>query len=70
MSCDKFQDIKNMRLATVLARPISALEKLFPPEIDLLFSDDQIEIDASKSWLMVESRNAYFEGNTTLLHIS
>ena len=51
-----------MRLATVLARPVSSLE-LNPPEVDLLFANDQIEIDAHKSWLMVESRGSYFEGN-------
>lgn len=51
-----------MRLATVLARPITALEALNPPEIDLLFTDDTIEIDAFKPWLMVESRGSYYEG--------
>lgn len=51
-----------MRLATVLARPISSLE-LNPPEVDLLFENGQIEINAHTQWLMVESRGSYFEGS-------
>ncbi|KAF8429157.1 putative DEAD box helicase [Tirmania nivea] len=60
LSCDNFKEEKNMRLATVLARPVTSLE-LNPPEVDLLFADDQIEIDSHKPWLMVESRGSYFE---------
>ena len=61
LSCDGFQEVKNMKLATVLARPISGLE-MNPPEVDVLFREDEIEIDASKAWVMVESRSSYFEG--------
>ncbi|KAI5796314.1 DEAD box helicase, partial [Peziza echinospora] len=60
LSSDNFQDGKNMKLATVLARPISALE-LTPPEVDILFLENEIEVDATKQWLMVESRGSYFE---------
>lgn len=67
LSCDNFKEEKNMRLATVLARPVTALN-LSPPEVDLLFADDQIEIDAHTSWLMIESRGSYFEGNYLQFH--
>ena len=61
LSWDEFKDEKNMRLATVLARPISNLND-GPLAIDLLFADDGIEIDSFKQWIMVESRGSYFEG--------
>ncbi|KAF8469115.1 P-loop containing nucleoside triphosphate hydrolase protein [Kalaharituber pfeilii] len=61
LSWDNFENETNIRLATVLARPLTALVDMDTPEIDLLFSEDQIEIDTTKSWLMVESRGSYFE---------
>jgi helicase required for RNAi-mediated heterochromatin assembly 1 len=50
-------------LATVAARPISALAQN-PPEIDLFFArpEDQ-EIDPMKKWVMVECRSSFFEAS-------
>ncbi|KAF2030927.1 P-loop containing nucleoside triphosphate hydrolase protein [Setomelanomma holmii] len=50
-------------LATVAARPISALEQN-PPEIDLFFArpEDQ-EIDPMKKWVMVECRSGFYEAS-------
>lgn len=65
LSWDEFKDEKNMRLATVLARPIPNLSD-GPLAIDLLFADDGIEIDSFKQWIMVESRGSYFEGKYSM----
>jgi helicase required for RNAi-mediated heterochromatin assembly 1 len=50
-------------LATVAARPLSALDQN-PPEIDLFFArpEDQ-EIDPMKKWIMVECRASFFEAS-------
>jgi helicase required for RNAi-mediated heterochromatin assembly 1 len=50
-------------LATVAARPLSALEQN-PPEIDLFFArpEDQ-EIDPMRKWTMVECRASFFEAS-------
>ncbi|RMZ73612.1 dead box helicase [Pyrenophora seminiperda CCB06] len=50
-------------LATVAARPLSALEQN-PPEIDLFFarSEDQ-QIDPMIKWIMVECRSSFFEAS-------
>ncbi|KAF2822882.1 hypothetical protein CC86DRAFT_356647 [Ophiobolus disseminans] len=50
-------------LATVAARPLSALEQN-PPEIDLFFArpEDQ-QIDPMKKWMMVECRESFFEAS-------
>jgi helicase required for RNAi-mediated heterochromatin assembly 1 len=50
-------------LATVAARPLSALDQN-PPEIDLFFArpGDQ-EIDPMKKWMMVECRASFFEAS-------
>jgi helicase required for RNAi-mediated heterochromatin assembly 1 len=50
-------------LATVAARPLSALDQN-PPEIDLFFArpEDQ-EIDPLKKWMMVECRASFFEAS-------
>lgn len=61
LSWDEFKDERNIRLATVLARPISGLgDGLLA--VDLLFADDGMEVDSFKQWIMVESRGSYFEG--------
>ncbi|KAF2200225.1 P-loop containing nucleoside triphosphate hydrolase protein [Delitschia confertaspora ATCC 74209] len=53
-------------LAIVAARPKSALEQN-PPEIDLFFAADDIDIDPTKKWIMVENRASFFEaGRHTL----
>ncbi|ORY12949.1 P-loop containing nucleoside triphosphate hydrolase protein [Clohesyomyces aquaticus] len=50
-------------LATVAARPLSALEQN-PPEIDLFFArPDEIHLDPMKKWIMVESRSSFFEAS-------
>ena len=50
-------------LATVAARPISALDQN-PPEIDLFFHrSEDIEIDPMKKWIMVENRSSFFEAS-------
>ena len=50
-------------LATVAARPLSALAQN-PSEIDLFFArpEDQ-EIDPMRKWIMVECRSAFFEAS-------
>ena len=49
-------------LATVLARPLSALQQK-PPEIDLLFPHYHQEIDPMQKWIMVECRASFFEAS-------
>lgn len=50
-------------LATVAARPQSALDQN-PPEIDLFFArPEDAEIDPMKKWIMVESRSSFFEAS-------
>jgi helicase required for RNAi-mediated heterochromatin assembly 1 len=50
-------------LATVAARPISALNQN-PPEIDLYFANpEEIEIDLMKRWVMVEARSSFYEAS-------
>ena len=50
------------RVATVAARPLAGLEQN-PPEIDIFFGGvDEFEIDPQQEWIMVESRNGFFEG--------
>lgn len=48
-------------VGVVAGRTIAGLEQN-PPEIDIFFgAPDEIEIDPHQQWLMVESRNGYFE---------
>lgn len=48
-------------IATVGARPLSALEQ-DPPEIDLFFPrPEQMEIDPTETWIMVEERTGFYE---------
>lgn len=50
-------------LATVAARPVSALQQN-PPEIDLFFANpEEQEIDPMKKWVMVECRTSFFEAS-------
>jgi helicase required for RNAi-mediated heterochromatin assembly 1 len=50
-------------LATVAARPVSALEQN-PPEIDLFFSrPEDLEVDPMKKWVMVEARSSFYEAS-------
>ena len=49
-------------VGVVAGRPLAGLEQN-PPEIDIFFAaPNEIEIDPHQEWLMVESRNGYFEG--------
>lgn len=57
LSQDNFETFK---VATVAARPLSGL-KMNPPEVDLLFHPDDLEVDVTRPFLMVESRHGYFE---------
>ena len=48
-------------VAVIAGRTIAGLEQN-PPEIDMFFAaPDEIEIDPHQEWLMVESRNGFFE---------
>ena len=48
-------------VAVVAGRPLAGLEQ-HPPEIDIFFAaPEEIEIDPHQEWLMVESRNGFFE---------
>ncbi|KAH6644260.1 P-loop containing nucleoside triphosphate hydrolase protein [Boeremia exigua] len=49
-------------LATVAARPITALQQT-PPEIDLFFPHYDQRIDPTQKWIMVECRNCFFEAS-------
>jgi helicase required for RNAi-mediated heterochromatin assembly 1 len=50
-------------LATIAARPISALQQN-PPEIDLFFARPQDqEVDPMKKWIMIECRASFFEAS-------
>ncbi|KAF2272378.1 P-loop containing nucleoside triphosphate hydrolase protein [Westerdykella ornata] len=50
-------------LATVAARPLSALQQN-PPEIDLFFArPEDISIDPMQKWIMVEARSSFYEAS-------
>ncbi|KAI9755693.1 MAG: hypothetical protein M4579_004191 [Chaenotheca gracillima] len=61
---------RQCRVAVVAARPMEGLQQN-PPTVDLLFAaTDEIEIDPLEKWVMVESRNGFFEANRhTLLSL-
>ena len=51
------------RIAIVAARPKTGLEQN-PPEIDIFFGGaEELEIDPQQEWVMVESRNGFYEGS-------
>lgn len=58
--CLSHDEFETFTVATVVARPMVGLEQN-PPEVDLLFQEDEIPIDATKTMLMVEARQGYFE---------
>lgn len=58
LSSDNFETVK---IATVAARPNAGLTHAGDPEVDLLFSVRDIELDTSKTYVMFESRSSYFE---------
>ncbi|KAF2492777.1 P-loop containing nucleoside triphosphate hydrolase protein [Lophium mytilinum] len=50
-------------LATIAARPLAALEQN-PPEIDLFFaSPNDVELDPTRPYCMVEDRSSFFEAS-------
>lgn len=53
---------KTCILATVAARPVSALQQN-PPEIDLFFPHYHQPIDPMQKWIMVECRSSFFEAS-------
>lgn len=56
---DMFKSV--CRIAIVAARPLTGIQSN-PPEIDLFWSrPEDIEMDPLEEWVMVESRNGYFE---------
>lgn len=57
---DAFQTV--CILATVAARPLSALQQN-PPEIDLFFPHYHQPIDPMQKWIMVECRSSFFEAS-------
>lgn len=58
---DMFQSV--CHVAVIAARPIAGLEQN-PPEIDVFFgAADEVEIDPQQEWVMVESRNGFYEGH-------
>ena len=60
----KFDMFKRIRkVAVVAARPLDGV-MLNPPELDLYFSThEELEIDPSQEWIMLESGDAYFEAH-------
>lgn len=62
---DKFRTI--CKIATVAARPLSAVEQN-PPQIDLFWgSIGDAEFDPSEEYIMIEARSGYFEANRHML---
>ncbi|KAF3940389.1 hypothetical protein ABW19_dt0202991 [Dactylella cylindrospora] len=59
LSSDHFKSVA--RVATVAARPLSALDLPTGSEVDLVLSDGDLELDPTKTWVMIESRSSYFE---------
>ncbi|KAK6504315.1 hypothetical protein TWF506_002518 [Arthrobotrys conoides] len=61
LTTDDFNTVA--RVATVAARPMSGLEGDLPygTVVDLLLHPDELELDPTKNWIMVESRSGYFE---------
>ena len=56
---DSFKSI--CRVAVIAARPKAGLEQN-PPEIDIFFgAPDEVEFDPQEEWIMVESRNGFYE---------
>ena len=56
---DMFKTI--CRVAVVAARPPEGLKRN-PPEIDIFFARPmELELDPQQEWVMVESKNGYFE---------
>lgn len=50
-------------VATVAARPLSALQQN-PPEIDLFIArPSELELDPAQEFVMVEDRNGLYEAN-------
>lgn len=64
-AADPFKTI--CHVAVIAARPILGLQQN-PPEIDIFFgAPDEIELDPQQEWLMVESRNGFYEGHRHVL---
>jgi helicase required for RNAi-mediated heterochromatin assembly 1 len=57
LSSDNFDTIK---VATVAARPLAGL-RMPVPEVDLLFGENDMDIDIKKTYVMLETRSSYFE---------
>ena len=58
-SDDMFQ--KKSVVATIAARPVSALQQN-PPELDLFIARTaELEIDPAVEWVMVEARSSFYE---------
>jgi len=54
-------NLSTLKVATVAARPIAGLEQN-PPEIDLFFArSEDLELDSSREWIMIEERSGYYE---------
>ncbi|KAK3676923.1 hypothetical protein LTR78_003127 [Recurvomyces mirabilis] len=50
-------------VATVAARPISGALDRNPPEIDLFIRADELELDPTVEWVMVEERQGFYEAH-------
>ena len=58
--CISDDEFKTFKVVTVAARPLLGLEEN-PPELDIHFLPDEVEIDTSKTLVMIEARSSYFE---------
>jgi helicase required for RNAi-mediated heterochromatin assembly 1 len=58
LSSDNFETVK---IATVAARPLAGLVQAGDPQVDLLFSARDVDLDTSKTFVMFESRSSYYE---------
>ncbi|KAF3907778.1 hypothetical protein ABW21_db0200787 [Orbilia brochopaga] len=61
LTSDNFKSV--IRVATVAARPLAGVDNDLPngPEVDILFHPGELELDPTKTWIMIESRRSYFE---------
>jgi len=54
-------DPSTLKVATVAARPIAGLEQN-PPEVDLFFArPEDLELDPTREYIMIEERSGYYE---------
>lgn len=59
--CISDDEFRTFKVVTVAARPLEGVENMHPPEVNLHFQPNEVEIDSSKTFMMIEHRSSYFE---------